>query len=93
MIFLYVIIVILLLVLNGAMANTMKDAVDTKGYDAKFMHIFAWCFWVPFFGYLYAIALPDLKLRAQNEEIIKLLSENSATDAKKPRSANYLPEL
>lgn len=88
-------VLILLLAVFCAMANNMRKVVYRKGYDANSLHIFAWCFWVPFFGYLYAIALPDLKIQAQNDKIIKLLIEksNNSTYTEEPQAEDRLPEL
>lgn len=79
---LLIVIMVLLIVLNGCMAANMKKIVKKKGYDAKSLHIFAWCFWTPFFGYLYAIALPNLQLQKQNKKIINLLNNNLYHDVK-----------
>ena len=76
-VFFYIAIAVVLVLLSACMAMNMKKAVDRKGYDAKALHIFAWCFWFPLFGYLYAIALPDLRVQKQNEEIIRLLNSNA----------------
>ena len=72
--------------INVALASNMCKIASNKGYDPHELHIFAWCFWLPPFGYLYVIALPNLniqsqnaKLIQQNEEIIKLLGSKTGT--------------
>lgn len=67
----------LMLVLTFFAAGKMKKLVDDKGYNSRELHVFAWCFWFPIFGYLYAIALPDLTLQKQNKEIIDLMKDQS----------------
>lgn len=67
----------LTLVLSLMAAAKMKKLVDDKGYNSRELHVFAWCFWFPLFGYLYAIALPDLTLQKQNKEIIDLMKDQS----------------
>lgn len=55
-------------------ALKMVDAAEDKGYDYCTGRIFALCFLFNIVGYLYVIALPDLKLQRQNEKIIELLT-------------------
>ena len=76
----------LAIVINVMISRKMCQIAVDKGYDARALHIFAWCFWLPIFGYLYVIALPNLniqsqnaKLIQQNEEIIKLLGSKTGT--------------
>ncbi len=68
---------------NYWLASKMADVARAKGYDPAAHHIVALCVWLSIFGYLYVIALPDLVLRAQNEQsllaqqqMVQLLSEN-----------------
>lgn len=72
-IFLILVVIVILIVINMNMAAKMS-VVSQKGYNPDVLHIMAWCLWVPIFGYLYVIALPDLRLREQNKEIIDKLS-------------------
>lgn len=53
----------------------MCEVAESKGYNAKEKHIFALCFWFGIFGFLYVIALPDLKMRKLMIEISKQLSK------------------
>lgn len=55
-------------------ALKMVDVAEDKGYDYCTGRIFALCFLFNIVGYLYVIALPDLKLQRQNEKIIELLT-------------------
>ena len=55
----------------------MCEAVDAKGYNSASEHIFAICFWFGLFGFLYALALPDLKL----QRLIKSIADKN----KEPR--------
>ena len=63
------------------MASKMCEVASLKGYDPAKKHIFAICFWLGIFGYFYALALPDLKLR-------KLLGEKEETENVDKESKN-----
>ena len=87
---------IAVLVLYFFIAKWFEKCAAEKGYVND--HIFARCFWLWIFGYLYVIALPDKRLQEQNEEIISLLKEiknkNSdsvptETPAYSAKSSNY----
>ncbi|MCM1054758.1 MAG: hypothetical protein NC394_04460 [Bacteroides sp.] len=100
MVMLSLVLGIILLMLNILMANKMKEVAEEKGYDAKDNHIFAWCFWLPLFGYLYVIALPDAKQQYQSQRIISLLEEaqnktaiSNAGSRTTNNRENQLPEL
>lgn len=67
----------------------MKQAAYAKGYDDN-AHAFAMVFWLGVFGCLYVIALPDLRIREQNEKIIELLSSNKTPDVEETIK---LPEI
>lgn len=82
------------IILNLIGASMMSSATREKGYDSE-AHVFAACFFLGIFGYLYAICLPDKKLRKQNEAI---LSQNEAirrgqTAMKARRPSDDLPDL
>lgn len=79
-------VLIVYLVINGIIANFMKNVAYAKGYDDN-AHAFAMCFWLGIAGWLYVVALPDLVERKNQEEIINLLR-------KEPKKENVeLPEL
>lgn len=63
-----IIICIFYLVLLLMAAAKMRDIAEAKGWDAASLHVFAWCFFFPIFGYLYVIALPDLNSRQKNSK-------------------------
>ncbi len=78
----------------GLMASTAK----IKGYDEEEMHLWAWCFWLGIFGYMYVLSLPDKILQSQNQQIIEqnqkiieLLKNNSVN--KSVVDNDELPEL
>lgn len=58
------------------MANRMSGVADDKGYDPKEYHIWRLCFWLPVYGYMYVISLPDRRIQEQNAEIIKLMKSS-----------------
>lgn len=88
--------IFLTFLLSFMAASKMRDLAQLKGHDSIKLHVFAWCFWFPVFGYLYVIALPDLKVHEQNDEIINRLKSNNVTsnyvqqrsDMKKTCSSN-----
>lgn len=79
LIFLYILIAIVVLVVNGLLASKMSKAAEQKGHSERtFFHL---CFWLGIYGYLVVLALPDLKLRSQNDQMIMLQTKlvNSIT--------------
>ena len=64
------------LIINWFIASKFKQISIDKGYVGR-NHIFALCFFLGFFGFIYVAALPDLTLREQNQQIISLLAGNS----------------
>ena len=64
--------IMILLVYRGIFAVFMNKAALEKGYGDE-AHAIALCLFFGVMGCLYIIALPDKKLKAQNEEIIQLL--------------------
>lgn len=64
---------IAVIVLYFFIAKWFEKCAAEKGYTND--HVFARCFWLCIFGYLYVIALPDRKVQVQNEKIISLLEE------------------
>lgn len=79
----FIIGVIIAIGLNFFAAKKMCEVVELKGHNAKNLHIFAWCFWFPIFGYLYVIALPDLKIREllqDRENYLQSPQQNNSHD-------------
>lgn len=68
------ILILVYLVVNGICAALMRNTAIDKGYGDD-NHIWAICFWLGLFGYLYVIALPDKIRQSQNQQIIELLKE------------------
>lgn len=60
------------LIIDAIGALFMRNAAILKGYGDD-DHIWAICFWLGIFGYLYVIALPDKITQSQNQQIIELL--------------------
>lgn len=48
---------------NYIVAKKFEEIAIQKGYDSE-IHSFAMCFWLGIVGYLYVIALPDLKTQS-----------------------------
>ena len=90
--FLSIVFFVVFIVIDINMAAKMRVVVSQKGYDPDILHIFAWCFWLPIFGYLYVIALPDLRLQAQNNEIISKLGSKAETESTEEEPIQ-LPDL
>ncbi len=76
-----IVVLIVIIVINGIGAKKMQDACILKGYGEDY-HIFAFCFWLGIFGYLYAMTLPDLITQGQNQQIIKLLNQGESRNEK-----------
>lgn len=64
--------IMILLVYRGIFAVFMNKAALAKGYGEE-AHAIALCLLFGVMGCLYIIALPDKKLKAQNDEMIQLL--------------------
>lgn len=102
-----IIILIIYIFILYYIASQVRDTVDMKGYNAKSMHIFAWCFWLPVLGIPYAASLPDIHLRnkcvdieKQNEKLLNelnnlnaRLNKTEATTITLPAQRDELPEL
>ncbi len=89
--------IMILLIYRGIFAVFMNKAALAKGYGDE-AHVIALCLFFGVMGCLYIIALPDKKLKAQNDEMIQLLqSRMEKTDNKDVHkgSDNYddLPSL
>ena len=60
MIFLLILPLAIYLIINCIFAKKFEEIAFQKGYDNS-IHSFALCFWFGILGYLYVIALPNLK--------------------------------
>lgn len=54
-------LLLLLLFINYLVARKFEKIAFQKGYDTT-IHSLAMCFWLGIVGYLYVIALPELKI-------------------------------
>ena len=81
-------VLIVNLLFNIIVANRMCGVAIDKGYDAKEYHIWRLCFWIPVYGYMYVISLPDIKIHEQNAEIIKLLKSGNSDNI----TSNYVQQ-
>ena len=68
---------IITLIIDHFAAKKFCGIAEEKGYSAKALNVYRWCFIFPAIGYAYVIALPYLKLQKQNEEIIDFLKNQS----------------
>ncbi|MDE7293196.1 MAG: hypothetical protein K2N72_02100, partial [Oscillospiraceae bacterium] len=85
---------IVYLIIDIELALKMTEAAQMKGHDS----VTLLCFLLGPASYFYVVALPDLKLREQNEEIIKAIKEIQITNTDsapvKPKYSNdNLPDL
>jgi hypothetical protein len=69
----YVLAVLVYLAVNFLFATLMNNVALQKGYENS--HAFALVFFFGVLGMIYVLALPDLKKRAQLEDIVTLLLE------------------
>lgn len=65
----------LLLYVKVVVALKFKLISIQKGYDNKNLHVFTMCFFLGIVGYLYVIALPDLKKEERLLRSIKTLEK------------------
>ena len=71
----YVLAVLVYLAVNFLFASLMNNVALQKGYENS--HAFALVFFFGALGMIYVLALPDLKKRAQLEDIVTLLLEKN----------------
>lgn len=57
----YMALLAAVIILNYFIAKKFEAIAFQKGYDVS-IHSFAMCFWLGLVGYLYVIALPNLKM-------------------------------
>lgn len=67
-------IVIILLVINCAVAASMETIAEKKGYEHS--NVYIMCFFLGIAGWLYVVALPDLIQRKNQENLMELLKDN-----------------
>lgn len=67
--------VLVALAVNFLFATLMNNIAVNKGHENS--HAFALVFFFSILGMLYVIALPDLKARAQREDILTILLEKN----------------
>lgn len=93
-IMLWLLVAAVFLAINGYLASNASDMAEKKGYEKrKWFHM---CFWLGLPAYLIVIAMPDLKIRKQNEEMIQLQKEmvDRLGNGEPARSGEFdLPEL
>ncbi len=90
-----IIILIVYLAIDIWFAVMINEAAIEKGYDSNFVL----CLLFGIFAYIYVAALPDLRLRQTNQEILRKL-ERLETGNDQPRNSyksndikNELPDL
>lgn len=98
--FIYIIVLIVLLCVNGYLASNASDMAEEKGYEKrKWFHM---CFWLGPISYIIIAAMPDQAMRAKqdktNELLDKMIAAFNTTAEKQVQNhkddvSNYLPEL
>lgn len=72
-VFLYIVIIVVLLCLNGYLASNASDIASDKGYEKrKWFHM---CFWLGPISYIIIAAMPDRQMRSITENMINLQKE------------------
>lgn len=71
----YALVVLVYLVVNFLFAALMNSIAIKKGYENS--HAFALVFFFGVLGMLYVIALPNMKVQSQLEDILTLLLEKN----------------
>ena len=79
--FFYVVFACVLLGFHIWGITRMMEIGRLKGYPDSGVTIFFLCFFLGVFGYLYVLALPDRRIKGQNEQIIALLSARQPSQA------------
>ncbi len=73
MVFVYVLIIIVLLVLNGLLASKASEMAEDKGYaKSSWFHM---CFWLGPIPYIIIAAMPDRTMHGKLDETNKLLRD------------------
>ena len=98
--FIYIVIIIVALCLNGLLASNASDIANDKGYEKrKWFHM---CFWLSPISYIIIAAMPDQNMRSKqdktNELLEKMIASYNATAEKQAQNrrddvSTYLPEL
>ena len=86
MILLVLIPVAIVLLVNYIVAKKFEEIAFQKGYDST-IHSFAMCFWLSIIGYLYVIALPDLRER-HNINVSNTDENTKDTSSNEPHEQN-----
>ena len=85
---------VIVLIINYIVACKFEEIAFQKGYD-KSIHSLAMCFWLGIVGYLYVIALPNLKVgysvnAAHNEGASTTSSDKSNLNTERsPKEEQY----
>ena len=99
-IFLYIVIAVVILILNGVLASNASNMANDKGYEKrKWFHM---CFWLGPIAYIIVAAMPDLEMRKNQVETNKLLTRMLESNKSMPKQqeqkpkedlSSYLPDL
>ena len=68
MVFLIIVLIVVFLLINLALADKFTDIAIQKGQKEHSRAVYAMCFFLGIAGYLYVIALPDKSGEIQKEE-------------------------
>jgi len=98
--FVYIVVIIVALCLNGLLASNASNIAKDKGYDKNSW--FHMCFWLGPVSYIIIAAMPDQIMRNKqdktNELLERMISAYNATAENQPQNrkddvSSYLPEL
>lgn len=98
--FVYIVVIIVALCLNGLLASNASNIAKDKGYDKNSW--FHMCFWLGPISYIIIAAMPDQIMRDKqdktNELLEKMISAYNTTVENQPQNrrddvSSYLPEL
>ena len=70
-----IIAVIVLIVVQFAMAKMFERIAYDKGYTADETHAFAKCFWLGLYGMIYVAALPNKKMARELAKSVRIAEE------------------
>ena len=74
---LWLLLISIPIVINCIVSKKFEKIAFQKGHTTA-VHAFAMCFWLGAVGYLYVLALPDLRREQRENEILILLREKNA---------------
>lgn len=74
---LWLLLIAIPIIINCIVSKKFERIAFQKGHTTS-VHAFAMCFWLGAIGYIYVLALPDLRREQRETEMLILLREKNA---------------